>query len=187
MKKFLVLYMANQQDFEKMMKSSTPEQQKKGMDAWMKWIGDHKASLVDSGAPLGKTKRVNSKGASDTKNGLGGYSIVQAELGRRGDQDFRQGPPAPANARRLDRSHRYRADSGDVEASSELRRKGRSRRATPFLVERLNGVPDRHLPTDPERRFRNRPGRGGLGRDRDNAARGGTRKGSTRARSLRPG
>jgi hypothetical protein len=36
-------------------------------------------TLVDSGAPLGKTKRVDSKGASDTKNGLGGYSIVQAD------------------------------------------------------------------------------------------------------------
>ena len=37
MKKFLVLYMANAAEFEKMMKNSTPEQQKKGMEAWMKW------------------------------------------------------------------------------------------------------------------------------------------------------
>ena len=36
MKKFMVLYMAAPVDFEKMMKTSTPEQQKKGMDAWMK-------------------------------------------------------------------------------------------------------------------------------------------------------
>ena len=79
MKKFLVLYMANGAEFEKMMKESTPEQQKKGMDAWMKWMSDHKASLVDGGAPLGKTKRVDAKGASDTKNEVGGYSIVQAE------------------------------------------------------------------------------------------------------------
>ena len=79
MKKFLVLYMAKTAAFEKMMKNSTPEQQKKGMDAWMKWIGDHKASLVDGGAPLGKTKRVDTKGASDTKNEIGGYSIVQAD------------------------------------------------------------------------------------------------------------
>jgi hypothetical protein len=79
MKKFLVLYMAKSAEFEKMMKTSTPEQQKKGMDAWMKWMGDHKASLVDGGAPLGKAKRVDVKGASDTKNDVGGYSIVQAE------------------------------------------------------------------------------------------------------------
>ena len=79
MKKFLVLYMADEAEFEKMMKNSTPEQQRTGMDAWMKWMGDHKVSLVDVGAPLWKTKRVDAKGASDTKNGLGGYSIVQAE------------------------------------------------------------------------------------------------------------
>jgi hypothetical protein len=50
--------MASSADFEKMMKNSTPEQQKKGMDGWMKWMGKHKKSLVDGGAPLGKTKRI---------------------------------------------------------------------------------------------------------------------------------
>jgi YCII-related domain len=79
MTKFLALYMADRAAFEKMMKDSTPEQQKKGMEAWMKWMGDNKASLVDGGAPLGKTKRVDSNGASDAKNELGGYSIVQAD------------------------------------------------------------------------------------------------------------
>jgi hypothetical protein len=79
MKKFIVLYMANGADFERMMKESTPEQQKKGMDAWMKWMGDNKASMVDGGAPLGKSKKIDTKGASDTKNDVCGYSIVQAE------------------------------------------------------------------------------------------------------------
>jgi hypothetical protein len=79
MKKFVVLYMASRADFEKMMENSTPEQQKKGMDAWMKWMDDNKSSIVDGGAPLGKTKRVDSKGASNIKNEIGGYSIVQAE------------------------------------------------------------------------------------------------------------
>jgi hypothetical protein len=78
MKKFMVLYMASPAAFEKMMKSSTPEQQKKGMDAWMKWMDKNKKSLVDGGAPLGKTKRVDAKGARNTKNEVGGYSIVQA-------------------------------------------------------------------------------------------------------------
>jgi hypothetical protein len=79
MKKFLVLYMASGADFEKMMKSATPEQQKKGMDAWMAWMSAHKASIVEGGAPLGKTKRVDANGASNTKNEVGGYSVVQAE------------------------------------------------------------------------------------------------------------
>ena len=79
MKKFLVLYMANAADMETMMKNSTPEQRQKGMEAWMKWMGDNKASMVDGGAPLGKSKMVDAKGASDTKNDVCGYSIVQAD------------------------------------------------------------------------------------------------------------
>ena len=79
MKKFLVLYMAKSSVFEKWMKNATPDQQKKGMDMWMKWMNAKKASLVDGGAPLGKSRRVDAKGTSDIKNELGGYSIVQAD------------------------------------------------------------------------------------------------------------
>ena len=79
MKKFMVLYMANAADFERVMRESTPEQQKKGMQGWIKWMGDNQPSLVDGGAPLGKPSRVDAKGVSDTKNGIGGYSIVQAD------------------------------------------------------------------------------------------------------------
>jgi hypothetical protein len=79
MKKFMVLYMASGVEFEKMMKNSTPEQQKKGMDEWMKWMSANKTSIVEGGAPLGKTMRVDSNGASNTKNEIGGYSVVQAE------------------------------------------------------------------------------------------------------------
>ena len=79
MKKFLALYMANAAEMADMMKKSTPEQQKKGMEAWTKWMDHNKASFVDRGAPVGKTKRVNSKGTKDAKNDVCGYSIVQAE------------------------------------------------------------------------------------------------------------
>src|SRR2546423_12403948 len=79
MKKFMVLYMASKAELEKMMKNSTPEQQQKGMEAWMKWMNENKTSLVDGGAPLGKTKRVDSNGASSTKNEIGGHSVVAGE------------------------------------------------------------------------------------------------------------
>ena len=79
MRKFMALFMATPTDFEQGMKNSTPEQQKKGMDAWMGWMNAHKDAIVDHGAPLGKTKRVDAKGASDIRNGIGGYTIVQAE------------------------------------------------------------------------------------------------------------
>jgi hypothetical protein len=78
MKKFLVLYRAPTASFEQMMKA-TPEQQKAGMDAWMAWAQKAGSSIVDMGAPLGKSLKVTPSGASPTKNDLGGYSIMQAE------------------------------------------------------------------------------------------------------------
>jgi hypothetical protein len=77
MKKFLVLYKASAAAFAQAMQS-TPEQQKAGMDAWMAWGNKAKASIVDMGAPLGKTLKVTPAGASPTVNDLGGYSIMQA-------------------------------------------------------------------------------------------------------------
>jgi len=58
---------------------ASPEQQKKGMDEWMKWGEKAKTSIVDMGAPLGKAMRVTPKGASPVTNDLGGYSILQGE------------------------------------------------------------------------------------------------------------
>jgi hypothetical protein len=79
MKKFLVLYKAPTSSFEQMRKA-TPEQQKAGMDAWMGWSKKAGSSIVDMGAPLGKSLKVSKGGtASPTTNDLGGYSIMQAE------------------------------------------------------------------------------------------------------------
>jgi len=78
MKKFLVLYKASAAEFQKAM-SSTPEQQKAGMDAWMAWGKKAESSIVDMGAPLGKSLRVTPGGASPVVNDLGGYTIMQGE------------------------------------------------------------------------------------------------------------
>ena len=78
MKKFLVLYKASAAAFEQAMKA-TPEQQKAGMDAWMAWSKKAAGSIVDMGAPLGKSLRVTKDSASPTTNDLGGFSILQAE------------------------------------------------------------------------------------------------------------
>ena len=123
MKKFVVLYMASGHDREKMMKNSTPEQRKKGMDAWIKWMDATKQSIVDGGAPLGKTKRVDFNGSSDTKNEIGGYSIVQAELPDAATKLFGKRSPPSANAGRLDRDHRSHAVAWDV-ATSHFRHVG---------------------------------------------------------------
>src|SRR6476619_1155004 len=79
MKKFLVLYKASAAAFEQM-KKSTPDQQKAGMDAWNSWGKKAGPSIVDMGAPLGKSLRVAKNGAaSPITNDLGGYSVLQAE------------------------------------------------------------------------------------------------------------
>lgn len=79
MKKFLILYKAPTSSFEQMMKNSTPEQQQAGMAAWMAWSKAAAASLVDMGAPLGKSLNVTPDGASSSVNDLGGYSIMHGE------------------------------------------------------------------------------------------------------------
>ena len=78
MKKFLVLYKASAAAFAQMMKA-TPEQQKAGMDAWMAWSKKAASSIVDMGAPLGKSVRVTKEATSASTNDLGGFSILQAE------------------------------------------------------------------------------------------------------------
>jgi hypothetical protein len=81
MKKFFVLYLASAGDFKKAMDSMpkmTPEEQKVSMDEWTQWMKD-KGGVVDMGAGLGKTKRVTASDISDTRNEVGGYSIIEAE------------------------------------------------------------------------------------------------------------
>jgi hypothetical protein len=78
MKKFLVLYKAPTSSFDQM-RQATPEQQKAGMDAWMAWGKKSSGSIVDMGAPLGKSLRVTKTSTSPVTNDLGGYSILQAE------------------------------------------------------------------------------------------------------------
>jgi hypothetical protein len=77
-KKFIALYLAPLSAIAQM-KKATPEQMKEGMAEWMKWAKDHERSIVDLGTPLGKTKRINAAGTSDTKNGITGYSLVQGD------------------------------------------------------------------------------------------------------------
>jgi hypothetical protein len=55
------------------------EHQRSGVEAWMRWGREHEASIADQGTPLGKTKRVDASGVSDTKNMMTGYVIIEAD------------------------------------------------------------------------------------------------------------
>ena len=50
----------------------------KGMQAWGDWMTRHAGSIVDTGGPLGKTKKVSKTGVADIQNGMAGYVIVEA-------------------------------------------------------------------------------------------------------------
>jgi hypothetical protein len=84
MKKFMAVFTGAPEGFEKYRQKFPNEEQrkaheKKGMEAWGKWVKDHEKSIVDGGAPLGKTKRVSAEGITDTRNNLAAYTVVQAD------------------------------------------------------------------------------------------------------------
>lgn len=50
-----------------------------GMQGWQDWVMKNQSAIVVPGSPIGKTKLVNAKGISSTKNKIAAYSVVQAE------------------------------------------------------------------------------------------------------------
>jgi hypothetical protein len=51
----------------------------KGMKAWSEWMTRHRDQIVESGGPLGKTKKVSATGIADTQNDIAAYIVVEAD------------------------------------------------------------------------------------------------------------
>lgn len=84
MKTFMAVYIGTaealgQSGWEKMDEAKRREREKLGMEAWMQWGEENRASIVDIGTPLGKTKRISPQGVADARNDICGYVIVRAE------------------------------------------------------------------------------------------------------------
>lgn len=79
MKKFMAVYTGSATPEQRDAMQTDKAKMQAGMEAWSKWMGDHAASLVDTGGPLGKTKRVDKSGIADTSNNIAAYVIVEAE------------------------------------------------------------------------------------------------------------
>jgi hypothetical protein len=82
MKKFLAIYTGSAASFDKwktMDEDQRKQKEKAGKEAWGKWVTANQASIVDTGSPVGKTKRISAQGISDIRNEIGAYTIVQAE------------------------------------------------------------------------------------------------------------
>jgi len=84
MKRFMAVFTGQPNAFEDYVKRFPEEEarkanDRKGMDAWYKWVEQHQSSIVEMGGPLGRTKRVTRGGIADIRNNLGAYTVVQAE------------------------------------------------------------------------------------------------------------
>ncbi len=78
----MAVYLASREEIDKFMAMPEDERNKAGeadMEKWNAWNAEHKDFLVDEGTMFGKTKHITKAGASDSKNEMTGYSIVQAE------------------------------------------------------------------------------------------------------------
>jgi hypothetical protein len=82
MKHFMAIYLgsaAARSKWETLSEAERKRRQAAGMEAWQAWGARHRASVVDGGGPLGKTKRANAEGVADVRNNMAAYVIVQAE------------------------------------------------------------------------------------------------------------
>lgn len=84
MKKFMAIYTGSasaesKKKWDALDEKSRQARENEGKAAWSKWVMKNIASIVDHGAPLGKTKRVGPKGISDIQNQMAAYTVVQAE------------------------------------------------------------------------------------------------------------
>lgn len=62
------------------------------MAAWKAWAEKHQAAIVSMGGPLGKTKKVWSRGIEDTSNNLGAFTVVRADSHEQAAKLFEKHP-----------------------------------------------------------------------------------------------
>lgn len=90
MNKYLAIFIGAASEGQK--QEISQDQGRKFMEAWGVWAQKHSGAIVDPGAPLAKTKRVDGAGISSTQNKLTGYMIVQADSHEEAAQIFSDHP-----------------------------------------------------------------------------------------------
>jgi len=84
MKNYLAVYLGNEASrkasgWDALSEDARKQREQEGVQAWGAWVEAHKASIVDTGAPLGKTLRASRSGIEGVRNNLTGYTVVRAE------------------------------------------------------------------------------------------------------------
>lgn len=59
--------------------SAKQDRQKEGVKQWSSCAQKNSQLIVDTGNPLGRTKKISDDGVTDTKNQLTAYTIVETE------------------------------------------------------------------------------------------------------------
>jgi hypothetical protein len=81
---FLAVYLGGGKDGARMAAwNAMPEAERRakeqqGMAAWGAWVVKHHDVIVEMGGPLGKTRKVDAKGAADVTNLMTGFTLVRA-------------------------------------------------------------------------------------------------------------
>jgi hypothetical protein len=78
MKTFMALYMGSGDPADTAAGLSEADRAR-GMAAWGEWMQRNADRIVDTGGPLGKTKRAGRDGIADITNRVGAYVVVRAE------------------------------------------------------------------------------------------------------------
>lgn len=82
MKRFLAVYTgspAGRSSWDSLPENERKEREARGIKAWHEWVDKNKASILEVGAPLGRTKSVYKAGITDIKNNMTAFTIVQAD------------------------------------------------------------------------------------------------------------
>ena len=53
--------------------------EQEGIAAWKAWIQKNQAAMIAMGGPLGKTKKITTRGVEDVSNELSAFMVVRAE------------------------------------------------------------------------------------------------------------
>src|SRR4249919_2043245 len=95
MKTYLAVFTgtaAGRANWDKLDPDTRKKRESEGIAAWHQWMEDHASDVVDTGAPLGKTKRTTSQGIEDISNNLSAFVTVRAESQQDAAEMFRNHP-----------------------------------------------------------------------------------------------
>ena len=82
MKNYLAVFLGKPEAMDAwraMPEAERKQKEQAGIEAWHKWVSDNEESIDEMGSPLGKTKRTDKNGSSDTRNEMGAWTVIRAD------------------------------------------------------------------------------------------------------------